>query len=108
MEIYLYRASRFYQARTVGRFHGTKHGPRPRTSIKTESRAGAFKAAKEWYNGLLLEQSKGGPTANRSPDFKNVVDELFKTDQGRVERREFSQSTLDNNISIFNTTLSVH
>src|SRR6266403_747774 len=73
--IYKYPASRHYQACTVGRMNGS----RPRTSMKTESRATALRAAKEWYNGLLLKQAKG-ETLVESPNFKTVAETLFKVD----------------------------
>jgi hypothetical protein len=55
VQIYLIPASKHYQARTIGRMNGT----RPRISLKTENRATALRAAKDWYNGLLLKQVRG-------------------------------------------------
>jgi len=100
VQIYLIPASSLYQARTVGRMNGS----RPRASMKTENRATAFRAAKEWYNGLLLKQAKG-ETLVESPNFKTVADTMFKTDQDRVDRGEHSQKTLNNDKSIYNSAL---
>jgi hypothetical protein len=83
VQIYLISASKHYQARTAGRMNGS----RPRTSMKTESRATAFRAAKEWYQGLLLKQAKG-ETLVASPNFSTVAEDLFKVDQERVARGE--------------------
>jgi hypothetical protein len=103
VQIYLIPASKHYQARTIGRMNGS----RPRTSMKTESRATAIRAAKDWYNGLLLKQAKG-ETLVESPNFKAVAETLFKTDQDRVDRGEHSQTTLDNDKSIYNSALILH
>jgi hypothetical protein len=103
VQIYLIPASRHYQVRTVGRMNGS----RPRASLKTENRATALRAAKDWYNGLLLKQAKG-ETLVDSPNFKTVAESLFQVDQGRVDRGEHSQSTLDNDKSIYNSALVEH
>jgi hypothetical protein len=94
-----------YQARTVGRMK-RKDGTidRPRESMKTKNRATAIRAAKEWYNGKLLKQANGEPLVE-SPNFKTVAESLFLEDQGRVDRGEHSQSTLDNDKSIYNSAL---
>jgi integrase len=105
VEIYLIPASKAYQARTVGRMNGS----RPRTSMKTESRATAIRAAKEWYQGLLLKRANGEALIQQ-PDFKKAADELFKEDETRVNldansKNKLSKSTYDNNLSIYNSAL---
>lgn len=100
VQIYLIPASKLYQARTVGRMNGT----RPRTSMKTANRATAIRAAKEWFQGLLLKQAKGESLVE-SPNFKLVAESLFQEDQGRVDRGEYSKTTLDNDRSIYNSAL---
>jgi integrase len=105
VRIYLYPASKYYQACTVGRMNGT----RPRISLETESRTTAIRAAKEWYNGLLLKAAKGEALVE-SPDFKKAAEELFKEDLARVNlnatsKNKLSQSTYDNNLSIYNSAL---
>jgi hypothetical protein len=103
VRIYLIPASRYYQA--VCRIGGK----RPRTSLKTENRATALRAAKDWYNGLLLKQAKGEILVD-SPNFKKAADELFTEDLARVNldptsKKKLSQSTYDNNLSIYNSAL---
>ena len=105
VEIYLIPASKAYQARTVGRMNGS----RPRTSMKTESRATAIRAAKEWYQGLLLKRANGEALVQQ-PDFKKAAEELFREDEVRVNldansKQKLSQSTYDNNQSIYNSAL---
>ena len=89
VQIYLIPASSHYQARTVGRMKGA----RPRASMKTESRATAIRAAKEWYNGLLLKAAKGENLVE-SPDFKKAAEELFKEDLARVNLDATSKNKL--------------
>jgi len=60
VQIYLIPASKHYQARTNGRMSGT----RPRLSLKTDKRATAFRAAKEWYEDLILKRAKGEDLVN--------------------------------------------
>jgi hypothetical protein len=103
VQIYLIPASKHYQARTVGRRDGT----RPRISLKTESRATAIRAAKEWYDNLLVKQ-RNGENLVASPNFKTVAEAMFKDDQGRVDRGEHSAKTLNNDKSIYNSALVHH
>jgi hypothetical protein len=82
------------------------NGKRPRISLRTESRATAFKEAKVWYNGLLLKQAKGEPLVTGSPDFEMAAEELFKEDEARTKldkttKSHLSKSTHDNNLSYF-------
>ncbi len=69
VESFLYPASKYYQARVVGRMCGT----RPRWSMRTASRTAALTVAEEWYIGLLLKQAKG-ETLVESPNFKTVAE----------------------------------
>jgi len=105
VRIYLIPASKHYQACKVGRMNGT----RPRTSLKTENRATAIRAAKEWYNGLLLKQANGEPLVD-SPDFKKAAEELFKEDEARTKldkttKSHLSKSTHNNNLSVYDSSL---
>ncbi len=106
VQIYLIPASKYYQARTVGR----KNGTRPRTSMRTESRAAARIAALEWYDGLLLKQAKGEPLVE-SPDFCRIAEEMFTVDEARTKRVKkdgrpaYSLATLKNDRSIYNSAL---
>ena len=106
VQIYLIPASRHYQACTVGRMNGT----RPRTSLKTGSRATALRAAKEWYNGLLLKLAKG-ETLVESADFCKIAEEMFVIDEARTKRVKkdgrpaYSVATLKNDRSIYKSAL---
>ena len=59
------------------------NGERPRATMNTGNRATALRAAKNWYNDLLLQQAKGEHLV-QSPDFTKVAEELFKEDPARV------------------------
>lgn len=56
-----------------------------RKSTKTEQKALAVKFAKQFYNDLLLKQAQHLPLTE-SPTFEIVATDLFKEDQGRVDR----------------------
>jgi integrase len=106
VQIYLIPASKHYQACTVGRMGGK----RPRISLKTESRATALRGAKDWYKDLILKQAKGESLVTETLDFKKAAEELFAEDLARVNldatsKNKLSQSTYDNNLSIFNSAL---
>ena len=67
--------------------------------MKTESRATSLRAAKEWYNGLLLKQAKGENLVE-SPNFKMAADGLFKEDLARVNLDPTSKNKLSKRMGI--------
>jgi integrase len=106
VQIYLIPASKHYQARTVGRMNGK----RPRISLKTDKRATALRTAKDWYIDLVVKQKNGEPLVTEALDFKTAAEELFKEDEARTKldentKNKLSESTHNNNLSIFNSAL---
>lgn len=60
-----------------------------RKTTKTEQKALAVKFAKKFFQELLLKQSQNLPLT-QSPTFEIIAEDLFKEDQGRVDRGERS------------------
>jgi len=63
-------------------------------TTKAEEKVPAIKFAQDFYNCLLLKKSQNQPVA-QSHTFAIVAADLFKEDQGRVDRRERKQSLVD-------------
>lgn len=100
LKIYLIPASKYWQVRArVG-------GVKVKRSLKTESRAVAIKAAKEFYNELLLKKAQNLPLVE-SGNFFKVAESLILEDQGRVDRGERKQSVVDDTQSIYEADLKV-
>jgi hypothetical protein len=75
-----------------------------RKSTKTEEKALAIRFAKAFYNELLLKQAQHIPLT-QSPSFEIVAADLFKEDQGRVDRGERKQSLVDDSKYIYEADL---
>jgi hypothetical protein len=99
LKIYLIPASKYWQVRArVG-------GVKVKKSLKTESRTVAIRAAKEFYNELLMKKAQNLPLIE-SGNFIKVAESLFKEDQGRVDRKERRQSVVDDAKSIYEAALA--
>lgn len=98
MVIYLIHGSKYWQVRL------RMDGCRKKKSLKTEKLSVARNLAADFYNDCLLKRRQGARLVD-SPNFSNVADNLFNTDQERVNRGEHSKTILNNDKSIYNGAL---
>ncbi len=94
LKLYQIPASKFWQARAY------MGGRIVKKSTKTQSKSEAIKAAKDFYNKLLLKQSQNLPLTEGS-SFEQVVLKLMKEDQARAERKEVSERLVSDEKYIF-------
>jgi integrase len=73
-------------------------------SLKTQSHTTAIAEAKQFYNELLMKQAANQPLT-QSNTFSIVAEDLFKEDQGRIERGERKQSLVDDSKYIYEADL---
>jgi integrase len=73
-------------------------------SMKTEKQGEARKAARAFYDELLLKKAKGQPLTEGG-HFKKVFDDLQKTDKARVDRGDRKDSLTKDSAYIFNKDL---
>jgi integrase len=96
--IYKCPRSRYWQARAhVGRL--------VTRSLKTELRSAAVTRAKEFYQELIGLNARGQPVTVAPNNFSKIAEELFKEDQGRVDRGERKQSLVDDSKYIYKADL---
>lgn len=98
LKIYHIPASKYWYARAE------INGRRCVRSMRTINHATAIASAKQFYQELLLKQAQAKPLTV-SPTFSLVANDLFKEDQGRVDRGERKQSLVDDSRYIFNSDL---
>jgi integrase len=68
-------------------------GKTVKASTRTESKADAIQACKDFYNGLLLKKAQNLPLT-QSQSFVRVANELIKEDQRRVDSHEVKSKRL--------------
>jgi len=94
LKLYQIPASKYWQVRAY------MDGRIVKKSTKTQSKAEALKAAKDFYNNLLLKQSQNLPLTEGS-SFEQVVLKLMKEDQARAELNEVSDRLVSDEKYIF-------
>jgi hypothetical protein len=98
LKLYRIPASKFWQVRA---FMG---GKIIKKSTKTEDKADAIKAAKDFYNTLLLKRAQNLPLTE-SPTFERVSLDLLREDKARVERKEVSKRLVRDEQYIFDADI---
>jgi hypothetical protein len=98
LKVYRIPASRFWQVRCF--FDGRI----VKKSTKSEGKADAIKAAKDFYNSLLLKKSQNLPIT-QSATFERVALDLLKADEDLVKRGERAERFYTDEKQVFQSDI---